>query len=293
MVEYSAMLILITLAGNILIPLPFALEAYGQSDILTVTTDSDNYSLGDAITISGHLDRTPIDQPLLIQVLDPQGNRDRIDQLNAAADGTYSYTFVSGGTMNTHGTYTVRVTFGGSIQAETTFAYAGGSTIISENIIYLIIDGQHYPIQQKISGSGNSIIDISAGLNINSTFPGGAKLVVTLNAPSDGELSLRFPEDTFDASGNFTAFVDGTAVEVVDQGYDSTNLISIHFKAGSHEIQIIGDHIIPEFGSLLAAIVGVMSFAGVILATKLRPKVVGDNKAKATKVASMKGAVGR
>ena len=85
--------------------------ANAQTTQLTVETDEDSYATGDTITVTGQLTATNINQPILIQVLDPQGNRVRIDQFPAGVNGSYSYDFPAGGLMDTDGTYTVMVSY--------------------------------------------------------------------------------------------------------------------------------------------------------------------------------------
>ncbi|HXG08115.1 MAG TPA: hypothetical protein VNI77_12410, partial [Nitrososphaera sp.] len=79
---------------------------------LTVQTDRSSYSSGDDITITGQVGSVSADQPILIRVLSPQGNLVRADQITVAADGSYTYTFRSGGLMNIDGEYTVIVSYG-------------------------------------------------------------------------------------------------------------------------------------------------------------------------------------
>jgi uncharacterized protein YfaS (alpha-2-macroglobulin family) len=86
-------ILLASVASVALIP------AYAATTI-TVQTDKDSYMAGDTIKITGKVtvDTGSVNQPILIQVLDPTGNnRAKIDQVTAAADGSFTYSFPSGG----------------------------------------------------------------------------------------------------------------------------------------------------------------------------------------------------
>ncbi len=228
--------------------------AYAQA--LTVQTDKSSYTSGENITITGQLDVTGINQPILIQVLDPQGNRDRVDQIQVAADGSYSYTFPSGGLMNTDGEYTVIVSYGNTIQ-ETTFQFTAAA---QWRTIDAIIGGESHRIEYMITGTGNSLDGVTGDVNTIS-------LLAEITAESAGTLSLRFSETIFDADSTFTAFVDEVAFErPLPAGPGATNTIRIDFDAGTSQIEIIGDRIIPEFGAI-AAIILAVAIVGIVVAT--------------------------
>ncbi|HEU4605168.1 MAG TPA: PEFG-CTERM sorting domain-containing protein [Nitrososphaera sp.] len=201
---------------------------------------------------------TNINQPILIQVLDPQGNRDRVDQFDVAADGSYSYSFPAGGTMNTDGTYTVLVSYR-TTDEETVFEFDATDAGPVWRTIQASIGGQNHPIQYMISGSGNRLVSITGDVEAIS-------LLAALSTQSDGTLSLRFGEAIFDADEDFIVFADEINVDVEDMGEGSTNEIHIDFEAGTEGIEILGDHIIPEFGAI-AAIILAVAIVGIIVAT--------------------------
>ncbi len=233
---------------------------YAQATTLTVETDADSYETGDTITITGQLTATTINQPILIQILDPQGNRDRIDQFDAAVDGSYLYSFTAGGLMNTNGEYTVVVSYRG-VEEETTFQFtstdapAGGWRTIQA-----MIGGQQHAIQYMITGSGNRLNSVTGDVD-------AVSLLASLTATSDGTLSLRFEEEVFDADNEeYVVFADEVPAEYEYQADGTRDILRIDFEAGTEEIEIVGDHIIPEFGAI-AAIVLAVAIVGIIVAT--------------------------
>ncbi len=229
--------------------------AYAQSAALTVQTDKNSYTSGEDITITGQVE-SAASQIILIQVLDPQGNRDRIDQVQVAADGSFTYTFRAGGLMNTDGTYRV-VVGSGSRTAETTFQFTAGEQWRTINVN---IGGENHQIQYMITGAGNRLDRITGDVTTKS-------FLAELTAQSAGTLSLRFNESIFDADSEFTAFVDEVAFDKpLPAGPGATNTLRIDFDAGTSQIEIIGDRIIPEFGAI-AAIVLAVAIVGIIVAT--------------------------
>jgi predicted secreted protein with PEFG-CTERM motif len=241
--------------------------ANAQTTTPTVGTDADSYTTGDDITVSGQLAATSITQPLLVQVLDPQGNRDKIDQFEAAADGSYSYTFRAGGTMNTNGEYTVIVWDGGTTNEETTFQFTSTEGPTWNNSTIKVGD-QDYNVQYMISGG--RVLDMVPNKET-------ASLTVTISTTANGTLDIRLPRSVIDArageggrSGadeDFVVFAD----EVPSSGEETDNTssvrtLSIDFEPGTEQIEIVGSWAIPEFGAI-AAIVLAVAIVGIIVAT--------------------------
>ncbi|MEW6603735.1 MAG: PEFG-CTERM sorting domain-containing protein [Thermoproteota archaeon] len=259
MANHSRGILLAIIASTLI--LGSGMSAVYAQTALTVETDAGSYETGETITITGQLTTTTINQPLLIQILDPQGNRDRIDQVEAAADGSYTYSFTAGGLMNTDGTYTVLVTYK-STEEETTFDFDSTDTGVGGwRPIQAMIGGQPHTIYYMISGSGNRLSSVTGDVD-------NVSLLAALVANSDGTLSLRFDEEIFDATNeDYAVFADDINVEYDYEAFsDTEDVLHIDFEAGTEEIEIVGDHIIPEFGAI-AAIVLAVAIVGIIVAT--------------------------
>lgn len=228
---------------------------------LTVETDAESYKTGDTIAVTGQLNATTINTKLFLRVSDEQGNLVRVEQVDIAADGSYTVSFKAGGLMNTNGTYTVLVNYK-TTSEETTFEFVStdqppgtGWRPIDVNI-----NGTNHRIEYMITGTGNRLVSVTGDV-VTISF------LATLTTESAGTLSLRFPEATFDADDQFVAFADAIPVDdELPAGPGATNEIHIDFEAGTEEIEILGDHIIPEFGAI-AAIVLAVAIVGIIVAT--------------------------
>jgi predicted secreted protein with PEFG-CTERM motif len=240
--------------------------AYAQST-LTVQTDKDSYTAGDDITVSGKLTATTINQPLLIQVKDPKGSIVRTDQFNAAADGSYTYKFRSGGLMKTDGEYTVVITYKGTTSETTTFQFTAGEG--PWKTFNIKVGDKTYPVQYKITGG-----------TVQNMVPEEttATLTVTVSSTADGNLQIRLPRNVIEsragadgrsgADTDFAVFADEENIEpeesepaTVDQ-----RTISIDFAQGTETIEIVGTWAIPEFGAI-AAIILAVAIVGIIVAT--------------------------
>jgi predicted secreted protein with PEFG-CTERM motif len=238
--------------------------AYAATTI-TVQTDKDSYATGDTIKITGKVtvDTGTVNQPVLIQVLDPSGNnRAKLDQVNAAADGSYSYSFPSGGPyMTKSGAYSVVVTYN-KISKTSTFNFEAAP---AWKTFPLKVAGQTYPIQYMING----------GSVKNMTIDGPtATLTVNIDSSADGKLDIRLPRNVITATDSATKTDTNFEVFIDEENRDSTEAtptadmrqISIPFDNGSETIEIVGTFAIPEFGAI-AAIVLAVAIVGIIVAT--------------------------
>lgn len=232
----------------------------GNAYALTVETDNTSYSTGDTITVSGNVEVTPTGEPLVIQVFNPNDAAYRFDQVEVAADGSYTYELAVGGPLGVSGEYRVVTTYAGT-QEETTFDFTAGEAVWST--ITLTVGDSEFEIEYMIDGGS---LDSLTGDEATATVTG------MITAESDGELTIRLPRDVMDSLND-----DGTDLEYIvfvdeieefpddDMGADVRTL-TIPFAAGSEQIDIIGTFLMPEFGTI-AAIVLAVAIVGIIVAT--------------------------
>ncbi len=169
--------------------------------------------------------------------------------------------------MNTDGEYTVMVTYK-TTEEEATFAF--DSTDVQEENwrpIDAMIGGQEHRIFYRITGAGNSLESVEGNVDT-------ITLLASLVAASDGTLSLRFSEEIFDATDeDYAVFADDVPADYDYEAYsDTEDILRIDFEAGTEQIEIAGDHIIPEFGAI-AAIILAVAIVGIIVATARNGKL--------------------
>jgi predicted secreted protein with PEFG-CTERM motif len=240
--------------------------AYAATTI-TTQADKESYMSGDTIKITGKVtvDTGSVNQPILIQVLDPTGNRAKLDQVAAAADGSYTYTFPSGGPlMAKDGAYKVIATYKG-ISQTTTFDFTASP---QWKTFQLKAAGQTYQIQYMING----------GSVKNMTIDGPTStLTVTIASTADGKLDIKLPRSVIDSrmgtdgkTGNdqpYAIFIDEVNTDATEATPTADmRQLSIDFDQGSQSVDIVGTFAVPEFGAI-AAIVLAVAIVGIIVAT--------------------------
>jgi predicted secreted protein with PEFG-CTERM motif len=242
--------------------------AYAQTTPASVKTDKTNYNTGDQITVTGNLGQSlSPGQPVLIRVFGPTNNIVKIDQFAPNADGSFTYTFKSGGVMNKSGEHKVQITYGGVDKASTTFNFTAANQPTSGGgggwkTTNLTIAGKTYPIQYMI---------VNGTLNKLTADPNNATLTAMISASKDGSLSLKIPREVMDSKdggqdSDYVIFVDESEDFADDDFGASVRTVTIPFSAGAEQIDVVGTFMVPEFGAI-AAIVLAIAIVGIIVAT--------------------------
>lgn len=246
--------------------------------LITVTTNSPSYVMGDTIFISGQVQAVVPGTPLTIQVLNPTTNLIYVAQIDVSSDGKYTSTIKASCSPNqqclwaTGGTYTVKVQYGlPNVTAQTTFAFQSSVTPVS-NIFQVKDPNSQQTFAVNYTITGGAVKDMTID-------PQSLSLIVSINSTSDGSITLQMPRTLIDAktsSGTDDAFIiliDGAEVKPQSESADSNlRTLTIQFLQGDQDIEIIGTQIIPEFGPIAALVlaIAITSIIAVSAKTGLR-----------------------
>ncbi|HEY8140141.1 MAG TPA: PEFG-CTERM sorting domain-containing protein [Nitrososphaera sp.] len=245
----------------------FVGTAYAQTSSVTVGTDEDSYTTGDDITISGTVTNVQTGQQVLIRVFNPLNALARTDPVAVAADGSWTYTFPSGGPlMRESGDYRVIAGYRG-VSEETTFAFVATDSWRPWTVN---IGGNPYVIRYQITGG--SLQTVAADVELSTMAFG-------ISTTGNGTLKLQLPRAVMQAltvegmptggtDVDYVAFADGIEADIEEATSPAagTRELSIDFEAGTEDIEVVGTWIVPEFGAI-AAIVLAVAIVGIIVAT--------------------------
>ena len=235
------------------------------SDEISVETDEEEYSAGQTVEISGTVPENMIveGQTAFLRVDKPDGSPCRTDQIDIPSSGEFSYSMPLGGNCGVAGEYEVVITYNGNDGAAM-FELIGSSV----SRYSLNVDGETYQIDYEITSG-----------SINNMFarPSEDKLVITLNADQDGQLTLVLPREVIDAIDNgqdiaymVTSESDSGDVVVLDadesENTDEVRTLVIDYQAGTGRIEITGTQVVPEFGAI-AGIIMAIAIVGIIVAS--------------------------
>ena len=188
--------------------------AFGQiQNSIVVTTDKSSYSEGDVILVTGEVRELYSGTPVSLIVQNDKAIV-ALAQLTVGADKKFSTEITAGGTMRTAGTYTVEVTYGTQNRiAVTSFEFEGSTATPSGNPritdTTVSIEGSSDLIGYKITGG--KLLNIMPDVEAKS-------LIVSIDATSDGSLTLTIPRSILDSTMNgedddFFVLIDGEEVD--------------------------------------------------------------------------------
>jgi hypothetical protein len=213
-------------------------ELVPKSAFISLKTDKDSYTAGEDIIISGTVTNVQTGQHVLIRVMNPLGALARTDPVAVAADGSWTYTFPSGGPlMAASGDHRVIAGYRG-ISQQTTFRYDAGIVL---NPWTINISNSPYVLRyQIVGGTLNSIVaDIR-----------DVALTITIRTHSAGLLRLELPRSVFDSKDEngrdieFVVFIDGVNAFAHEPILNTNErVLEIPFEKEIEEITIVGTKI--------------------------------------------------
>jgi len=236
---------------------------------ISVWTDKTDYGHNDKIMVEGQVANTS-GFPVTLTVVSPLNSIVTIDQVNVADDGSFKTTLNTAGAMWKYdGTYTIRANYGSTeksnkVQVELTGGVAGYSPQTPDNQCGA----------NELSASGQCIpFSISGGTVTSATLNPGdnGSIIIKINAKEDGTLTIT-PSKTI-IENIFMVLVDGEECnepecEIVG------NKVTIMFPAGAETIEIVGTHVIPEFGTIAAMILAVAIISIIAVSAKSRLSIM-------------------
>ena len=238
---------------------------HADESLILVETDNANYDEGDTILVSGSI-RTIIGDTQVTLQLFYDSNLIEIAQIPVSQDGNYSHTIIADGPQwKNNGVYLVKVVYGELNTSETTFTFTPKSELVETQNNFEVNAGDSGTFDISYSIRGGSIENISIDPNIFG-------LRVSLNASSDGTVVFDLPRKYIDAEKQdgkdevYIILINDLETEYTEtQTYSEIRTISINFEKGDSEIQIIGTHVIPEFGTIVMIILTIGIMASILL----------------------------
>ncbi len=118
----------------------------------------------------------------------------------------------------------------------------------------------------KYEFTGGNLISITPDVDANS-------LIIAIDATDDDQLTIILPRELIDAKigdddDDYFVLVDGEEVDFDETTTSTDRTLVISFPTGAEEIEIIGTHVVPEFGAIAALILAVGIISIMIFTTK-------------------------
>ena len=230
-------------------------------DPISISTSKDLYYENDVIVVFGKVTSTLGGLPVTIQLYH-EDSLIAVDQVKIALDGTFATDFIAKGHYwSDDGTYIVRAFYTQDKIAEKSFQFfkkpsSGTSSLFPVNIP----NSGSFDLGYSILGG--EVDDIVLNQDHYS-------LLIEINPNSNGDIVLKLPRENIESKttdGIDEAFIilisktgfdgaDFTEVqfEEIETG-SNFRTVRIQFEEDDRWIEVIGTHVIPEFGTIVTMI---------------------------------------
>jgi predicted secreted protein with PEFG-CTERM motif len=231
-------------------------------------TDKSTYDHNDSIIVEGRVANVNPGVPVTLTVMSSLNSIISIDQVSVDDMGNFRTSFSTAGDLWKYdGTYYIKANY--------------GSAEKNNKVLVELVNGINArpDIEQPSITCGKSELAVLGNCvpySISGGTVNGAKvntndnsLIVMISANEDGTITLNPSKNVLD--GAFMVLVDGEEWDDVE--INGTE-ITVSFLAGAEEIEIIGTHVIPEFGAIAALILAVAIISIIAVSAKSRLSIM-------------------
>ena len=259
-------------------PLASAQENLSAQKI-NIVADNTAYQEGDIITITGTIEKVIPGMPVSLQIFFEK-NLIQVSQVRVSQDGKFSDTFTASGPQwQNEGTITIKANYGKDSTDEINiefFKNTDGDFV--SNYEVKIPEGGTFDVPYTMKGG------IIEKIEINQE---NLSLEITIATNSDGSLNINLPRQAIDSkmsNGGDLDFIilmhERNSNFPVQTEYEEDNLeldfrsIKIPIKNGDEKIEIIGTHVVPEFGTIAMIVLAVAIVSIIAVSAKSRLSIM-------------------
>ena len=242
---------------------------------VSIWTDKTDYAHDDTIMVTGQVSNVASGFPVTITVVSPLNSIVTIDQLNVADDGSFETTLNTAGNMWKYdGTYTIKANYGSAEKSNSAKVVLSGGVEYTPSYSTPTTTPNIQCGANEITASGQCIpFSISGGTVTSTTINAGdnGSIIISINAEDDGTLTVT--PSTTTAEGIFMVLVDGEECDEPECEITG-NTVTVMFPAGAETIEIVGSHVVPEFGTIAAMILAVAIISIIAVSAKSRLSIM-------------------
>ena len=232
---------------------------------ISLWTDKSTYDHNDTIIVDGRVANVVSGVPVTLTVVSSLNSIVTIGQIDVDEMGNFRATFNTAGDLWKYdGTYFIKANYGSEQKSNKVVVELVGGIVTTKQPSVKCGESEFSVVGNCVpySISGGIVTGVSVNTNDNS-------LIVMISANEDRTITLN--PSTNVLKGAFMVLVDG---EEWDDAEINGNEITVMFLAGAEEIQIIGTHVIPEFGAIAALILAVAIISIIAVSAKSRLSIM-------------------
>ena len=259
-------------------PMAFGQEESLGAQVITLTADNTAYQEGDVITITGSIEKVIPGMPATLQVFFEK-NLIQVSQVKVSQDGEFTDTFTAAGPQwKNEGTVIIKADYGGASTELNIEFFKNTSGEYTSNYEVKIPDGGTFDVPYTMKGG------IISSMNLNQK---NLSLVINIATSSDGNLNINLPRNSIDSVDNNGQDIDfivlmyegnseipiQTDFKKVETGNEFRS-IDIPIKDGDTKIEIVGTHVVPEFGTIAMIVLAVAIVSIIAVSAKSRLSIM-------------------
>ena len=257
--------------------------AFGQEETLggqkiTLTSDNTAYQEGDVITITGQIEKVIPGMPVTLQIFFEK-NLIQVSQVKVSQDGKFTDTFTAAGPQwQNEGKVTINADYGGEDTELYIEFFKNTSGEFTSNYEVKIPTGGTFDVPYTMKGG------IITSMNVNQK---NLSLEINISTSSDGNLNINLPRDSIDSTDNNGQDIDfivlmheGNSNYAIQTDYKKIEVgegfrsINIPVKDGDVKVEIIGTHVVPEFGTIAMIVLAVAIVSIIAVSAKSRLSIM-------------------
>ena len=241
------------------------------ADPLDIEVNGDTFDHDSTIIVDGQVGDLRVGASVTLIVSGENGVV-TIEQVAPSSDGSFSFSInTASPLMKYDGEYKIKATYG---------------DIGINDVVYVTLEGgavrEASCSSQDEEHHGYDAADFTNELNYN--ISGGSiesitstsddSLLITIHDAEDGsELTITLPDDIITPfnDGTFFVLVNG---EESDDAEQNGNRVTIPFDANTTEIEIVGTHVVPEFGTIAMIVLAVAIVSIIAVSAKSRLSIM-------------------
>ena len=251
-----------------------ASQAFADLDVIPIQieTDSTTYDHESTIVVNGNVGHLRVGTPVTLIVTGQTGVI-TIEQVNPSANGDFQFEInTASPLMKYDGQYKIKATYGD----------AGINSVVVVTLEDGLVRAESAPSHDDEEHHGYEAADLTNELNYN--VSGGSvesitstnddSLLITIhNAQDGGELTITLPDEIITPfnDGTFFVLVNG---EESDDAEQNGNSITVPFDATTSQIEIVGTHVVPEFGTIAMIVLAVAIVSIIAVSAKSRLSIM-------------------
>ena len=246
-----------------------ASQAFAGTVPLDIEVNGDTFDHASTIIVDGQIGDMRVGTPVTLIVTGQTGVV-TIEQITPSSDGSFSFSInTASPLMKYDGEYKIKATYG-PINQSVTVTLEGGkvreATVATHTDDHSGHEAADFTNELDYYISGGSVESI--------TSTNDDSLLIRIHDAEDGsELNITLPDDIITPfnDGTFFVLVNG---EESDDAEQNGNEVTIPFDSTTTEIEIVGTHVVPEFGTIAMIVLAVAIVSIIAVSAKSRLSIM-------------------